>query len=390
MRVLLAFDKFKHALGASAACAAAAAAIREAFPGAHIDEAPLTDGGEGFCEILTHAVGGKLHQHRVHGPRFAPVEAHHGEVDLAKIPKAAQVLLEFHDHGRLAIIEMAQASGLDLLAPVERDPWQTSSFGTGELLARAADAGAHAALLGIGGSATNDLGLGALEAVGLEFRDANGALLKHITPAKFSEVARIAGEPWPHLPDLRIACDVRNTLLGPNGATAIFGPQKGLLPEDAARLERAVGAMAKKLCAHFDQPRTLMMEPGTGAAGGISFGLRVACAAKLAPGFALVAAWLRLDERVKEADLVITGEGRFDATSLSGKGPGAIAEMALKHHKKLVVLAGQVDESAAAALRARAPENRVQLHALSAPGENPALAHPATAERLKKKIKEVL
>jgi glycerate kinase len=284
---------------------------------------------------------------------------------------------------------MAQASGLDLLEPEQRDPWHTTSYGTGELIGRAAEAHARAILLGIGGSATNDLGLGALEAVGLEFRDTEGAPLHKITPAKFGELARFAGEPWPHLPDLRIACDVRNPLLGPNGATAIFAQQKGMPAGDFPRLEKTVGAMAKKLCAHFDQPKTLMMEPGTGAAGGLGFGLRVACAAKLVPGFALISAWLKLEDRIRCADLVLTGEGRFDASSLSGKAVGALAEMALKHHKKLVVFAGQVDDSAAASLRCRAPEGRIHLHALSGIGESEEVSHPATRARLIAKIKAV-
>ena len=389
MRVLLAFDKFKHALSAHAACHAAATAIREAFPNAHTDEAPLADGGEGFCEILTHAAQGKLHKHKISGPRLKQIEAHYGEVDLANVPKAARDLADLPDHGKLAIIELAQASGLQLLEPAERDPWHATTFGTGELIAHAANHHFRAILLGLGGAATNDLGLGALEAIGLEFRDANGQPLHKISPAKFVDVARIAGEPWPHIPDLRIACDVRNTLLGPNGATAMYGPQKGLIAEDYTKMEKALGAMAKKLCAHFDQPKTIMMEPGTGASGGTGFGLKVACAAKLVLGFDLISAWLQLDERVRTADLIITGEGRFDQGSLSGKAAGTLAELALKHNKKLVVIAGQVDEFAAAALRARAPAGKVALYALSTAGEEHEASHRATAQRLAAKIKEV-
>jgi len=390
VRVLLAFDKFKHALGATAACATAAAAVRALEASAQIDEAPLADGGEGFAEILTNALGGKLHFHRVLGPRFGALEAQWGEVDIEKIPAPALARLEISGHGRLAILEMAQASGLDKLASGERDPWHTSSFGTGELLGRAADSGARAVLLGIGGSATNDLGLGALEAVGLEFRDASGRPLSRLTPARFGEVVRLAGEPWPHLPDLRVACDVINPLLGPSGATAIYGPQKGLPPGEFPKLERAVGAMAKRMCAHFDQPRTRMMEQGAGAAGGMSFGLRVACAARLVPGFALVSDWLRLEERIQAANLVITGEGRFDQSSLSGKGPGAVAELAIREGKKLIVLAGTVDESAAAALCAQAAPGRVQVFALSSADEPREIAQAATGARLTAKLKEIL
>jgi glycerate kinase len=388
VRVLLAFDKFKHALGAPAACAAAAEVVRAAH--GHADEAPLSDGGEGFAEILTCAAGGKLHAHRVLGPRFAPVSAHYGEVDLAKIPAAARARLELPAEGRLVVLEMAQASGLHLLPSAERDPWQTSSFGTGQLFAHAANTGARAVLLGIGGSATNDLGLGALEAVGLEFRDASGAPLTHVTPARFADILRLAGEPWPHLPDLRIACDVTNPLLGPIGATATFAPQKGLPPEDFPKLERTVGNMAKKLCAHFDQPRTLMMDPGAGAAGGIAFGLRLACAARLIPGGALVADWLNLDARVRAADLVVTGEGRFDSTSFTGKGPGAVADLAICHGKKLVVLAGAVEEPTVVRILARAPTGQITVLALSSSNEPAAAAHAATAARIQQKLRAIL
>jgi glycerate 2-kinase len=154
-------------------------------------------------------------------------------------------------------------------------------------------------------------------------------------------------------------------------------------------MEKTLGAMAKKLCAHFDQPKTLMMEPGTGASGGLGFGLRVACVARLVRGFDLMSAWLRLEERVQAADLVLTGEGRFDSGSLSGKAAGALAELALKHHKKLVVFAGQVDELAAAELKGRAAAGKVALYALSAENEPEEEAHRATAARLGAKIKEV-
>jgi glycerate kinase len=389
VRVLLALDKFKHALGASAACAAAAETVRAS--GHQADEAPLSDGGEGFAEILTRAAGGQLRTQAVLGPRFAPVTAHYGEVELAKIPAPARARLDLPSHGRLAILEMAQASGLHLLAPADRDPWLTSSYGTGQLLAHAANAGMRAVLLGIGGSATNDLGLGALEAVGLEFRDTTGTPLTRVTPANFGDILRLAGEPWPHLPDLRLACDVTNPLLGPIGATAIYAPQKGLPPEDFPRLERVVGSMAKKLCAHFDQPRTLMMEPGAGAAGGTAFGLRVACAARLVPGGALVADWLGLEERIRAADLVVTGEGRFDLSSLSGKGPGVVVDLARRHGKNLLVLAGTIDLAAADKLLGTAkPANSVTLIELAAPGEHRDAAHAATAARLAEKLQQVL
>jgi len=331
-----------------------------------------------------------MNTHRVSGPRFAPVEAGYGVVEFARLPEAVRARLNLAGEGRLFILEMAQASGLGLLAPAERNPWHTSSRGVGELLAIAARSGASAILIGIGGSATNDIGAGALEALGIEFQDTSGESLGRITPAVFAQAARLGGVLSPRMPRLFMACDVRNPLLGPNGATAIFAPQKGLPQGDFARLERSVGVMAKKLCDYFEAPRTLMMEPGSGAAGGLGFGLRVACGAELVPGFELVSDWLGLEEQVRAANAVLTGEGYFDAASLSGKGPGAVAEMAIKHGKKLIVIAGRVDEHAAAAFQSRAPAGKVTFISLSKENEPPEKALPATAARLARAVRDTV
>ncbi len=348
MRVLLAFDKFKDSLTAPAACEAAARALRAAHPDWTLDLCPLADGGEGFCEILTHAASGVIETHTVTGPRGAPTAATLGFVTLRKIPATARALLGIENReskienpaARVAVIEMASASGLALLANALRDPWQTSTTGTGELMRLAAARGAAAILLGVGGSATHDLGLGALAALGLKFEDSHGAAIFPPIPAQWPRIVRVTGAMAP-LPPVRIACDVNNPLTGPRGAAATYGPQKGLRPADLARLDTESARLATLLCAHSGKSAALMDTPGSGAAGGISFGLMVAADAHLVPGTDLVSAWLDLETKLAAADLVITGEGRFDDSSLQGKGPGAIAARALALGKKVHVFAGR-------------------------------------------------
>ncbi len=384
MRVLLAFDKFKDSLTAPAACAVAADALRAAHPEWTIDSCPLADGGEGFAPILTAAAGGELVAAEVTGPRGRPVRAEFGLVQFDRIPAPARALLGISPgHGgdgappseegaaltgagivdsaaRVAVVEMAAASGLALLATEERDPWQATTLGTGELIRLAMERGAAAILLGIGGSATNDLGLGALAALGLEGVAADGRPVIPPVPARWRAIGQLRGRLPAGLPPIRIACDVTNPLLGPNGAAAIYGPQKGLRRGDLARLDHECARLALMLCAHCAQPDALMDAPGAGAAGGIGFGLVAAARARLLPGFELVSAWLDLEARLAAADLVITGEGRFDDSSLQGKGPGAVAARGLALGKPVHVFAGRAT--------ATQPPPGLQVHSITPDG----------------------
>jgi glycerate kinase len=340
MRVLVACDKFKDSLSAAEACNVIADALRRNDPAVIVDVCPITDGGDGFTDVLTRSAAGTVEQHAVRGPRGGAIEAPIGVIAAGNLPANVRTHLDVGTEERVAILAMADASGLALLPPAERDVWQTDTRGTGELLRRAADAGASAIVLGIGGSATNDLGLGALLSVGLELRDGQGSALS-AQPANWTKVARLAGV-IATLPPVFIACDVTNPLLGPNGAAAIYGPQKGLHRDEVAKLDHAAARMALLLCSHCGKPDTLMDEPGAGAAGGLGFGLRVAVNATLVPGFDFVARWLDLDARIAAADVVLTGEGRFDETSRSGKGPAGIVERALAAGKPVHVFAGAV------------------------------------------------
>lgn len=363
MRVLLAFDKFKDALTAEQACEFAAQELRTNHPDWTLDLCPMADGGEGFAKILTQAAGGETIRVAVTGPRGKKIEAAYGLVAAGKIPAAAAEFFgEPRPRGQIAVVELATASGLALLAPGERDPWHTSTLGTGEALRAAANAGADALLLGIGGSATHDLGLGALAALGFAFISENGRPVHPPVPARWSEIVNARGEISPPLPPVFIACDVTNPLLGPQGAAAAFGPQKGLRAEDRRRLESESARIALMLATYCRQPDSLMDVAGAGAAGGTAFGLMTALGAKLLPGAHFVSAWLDLETRLAAADVVITGEGRFDESSLRGKGPGAIAARALAFGVPVHVFAGAATLSA--------PRRGLQLHSIT-PADTP-------------------
>ncbi len=364
MRYLLALDTFKGALPAMEANRIAAATIRATQPGAECDLAPLTDGGEGFAAILAAALGGTVRVIEVPGPRFAPVPGRLALVPGARVPPPAWEILRLDAaarEGPLALVEMASASGYECLAPAQRDPWQTSTIGTGALLREAAHSGARAIVLGIGGSATNDCGAGALEALGVVYHDHARRPVARITPARFREVAGATADParLATFPPVRIACDVTNPLLGPRGATRVFGRQKGLREEDTERMEAAVQRMAHRLLQLFGREpggwEALLREPGTGAAGGIGFALRQALPdSRFVEGFALVAAMLDLPARIAAADCVVTGEGRLDESSLDGKGPVALLRLA-GPDKPALFLAGSISGPALKQLQQEFP-----------------------------------
>lgn len=380
MRTLVAADKFKDSLTAAQACEAIADGLRCARPEWSVDLCPLTDGGEGFARILTDAAAGEWVSCRVTGPRGRPVEAGFGLVESARLPAAVLRRLDWSGGGRLAVIEMAAASGLGLLRPDERDVWQTHSGGTGELIAAAVESGVAGIVLGVGGSATHDLGLGALGALGLELLDADGEAVSGATPAEWAHVARVGAERLRGLPPVWIACDVGNPLLGPTGAATVYAPQKGLRAEALPRLEAESARLAGLLCASRGVDVALTEMPGAGAAGGMAFGLMVAAGARLTPGFGLVSDWLRIAERLAVADLVITGEGRFDESSLQGKGPGSLVRSARAAGKPVHVFAGRVDASAIPG---------VHLHEISPRGEGLAKALARTGERLRASVAAV-
>jgi glycerate kinase len=360
MNYLIAFDKFKGAMAAHEAVALAGRTIGELDPSASVAPAPLTDGGEGFASILAGAIGGELREVEVSGPRFTPVKARFALIEAGKLPEAAlhRLQLPLGDAtGRIGIVEMASASGYECLSPDELDPWTTSTIGTGMLMLKAVEAGAQALVLGIGGSATNDCGAGALEALGVLYYDRMLQSVSEITPSTFKLVNTLGSTS--HLLDtfplVRIACDVTNPLLGQQGATRVFGPQKGLKEADIDRMERGMDKMGRRILGLFgkapEQWDNLMAEPGSGAAGGIGFALRHALPdSRFVEGFPLVADLLDLPSKVREADLIITGEGRLDQSSLGGKGPVGLLGLA-NPGSRILFLAGSTEDEAAEALK---------------------------------------
>jgi glycerate kinase len=383
MRVLLVFDKFKGSLSAPQACDIALRALRGRHRDWQLDSCPLTDGGEGFTDILTAAVKGQRMQVTATGPRGGLVSASIGLIAPHQIPSSVRPWLSLPDPAQesqrpLAVIEMSAASGLALLPPEQHDPWQATTYGTGQLIRAASELGAAGILLGVGGSATNDLGLGALSALGLEFRDANGGRIRPPAPIYWQRIAAIEGEVFPSIPGICIACDVTNPLLGPGGAASVYGPQKGLRPEDLPRMEAAMEGMSRLLTEHCRQSPTLAGTPGTGAAGGLPFGLIAGARARIAPGFELVSAWLNLSARIAAADLVLTGEGCFDVTSLSGKGPGRVATLACTLGKTVHVFAGRLADNVAC--------DGCELHAITPDGYSFAQAKSEAPELLARSL----
>ena len=383
MKILAAFDKFKDAMPADRACDAALSGALEALgEPLTLCHTPLTDGGEGFCPILTQAASGYMEHHKVSGPLGQEVDSPLGWVNLERIPESARRMLG-SKNGKLAIIEMASVAGLEQVPNSQRHPRHCTTRGIGELIRIAVAEEADAILLGIGGSATSDLGLGALEALGLEFCPSG-----QVTPAQWSAIDQIKGNIELTMPPIYIACDVDNPLLGTTGAAAVYGSQKGLKPDEIEAFDDASARVAKLLCEFFNQSKSTLRTAGSGAAGGIGFGLNVAIGAEYVSGFELVTAWLDLNNKIREADLVLTGEGKFDSSSLAGKGPYALLAAAYSSDTSAILLAGLAEEEAAQTARERFPGTAIYS---ITPKDTPlAQALKSAPDFLKQKVTEVL
>lgn len=323
MHILIAPDKFKGSLSAVQVCEAVQRGLQRVLSDAvqcHL--CPIADGGEGFTEALTTALGA----------------AWIDTVSTNALFKMLPVCYGLTSDGT-AIMEMSAASGLDKLKGQSLQPAIASTYGTGVMMRDAIERGASKIIIGIGGSATNDGGIGMAEALGYQFFDAMGG---EVTTAvkNFERVTGIRPmtAPWP---EVLVACDVDNPLLGERGATRVYGAQKGVTDFDffEARLERLAAMVQRDLGCDFRNV------PGAGAAGGLGFGLMTFCGAKLINGFDLVAEVLALEARITQCDLVITGEGRIDAQTLHGKGPAGVAALARRHGKPVVAIGGSVEDS---------------------------------------------
>jgi len=326
MKIVIAPDSYKESLSALDVATAIEQGFREIFPQAEYIKLPVADGGEGTVEAMVAATQGRIVEVTVTGPLGTQVEGFYG----------------LSGDEQSAFIEMAAASGLELVLPEQRNPLITTSWGTGELIRHALDAGVKHIIIGIGGSATNDGGAGMVQALGAKLLNGEGDALGQGGGA-LETLARIdISELDRRLHDCRIevACDVTNPLTGKEGATAIFGPQKGATPEMITRLDAALAHYAELIKRDLDLD--VLELAGGGAAGGMGAALFAFCGAELRQGIEIVTDALHLDRYVAEADLVITGEGRIDSQTVHGKVPVGVAKVAKRYNKPVIGIAGSL------------------------------------------------
>lgn len=336
MRVLVVIDSYKGSLSSMEAGMAAAEGVRRADPSADVVVRPLADGGEGTVDALVAGFGGSRRVVTVTGPRERPVDCAYG------------IVPQEEASSKTCIMEMAGAAGLTLLPVAERNPLYTTTCGVGEVIRDAIAQGCRRFVVGIGGSATNDGGVGMLQALGFGFHDHEGRPLPS-GGAALSSLERITTENVePDLKDceFRIACDVTNPLCGPSGASAIFGPQKGATPEMIDCLDAALSHYAD-VAISGERRNLARTMPGDGAAGGLGFAFRVFLGAELVRGVDLILAETKLENDVRTADVVVTGEGRLDAQTVMGKAPIGVAALARKYGKPVVAFSGCVSSDVA-------------------------------------------
>lgn len=330
MRILVAPDSFKGSLKSTEVASLIKKGLQRVDESWLIVERPLADGGEGTVEVLVQGTGGKIIEKEATGPRGEKVKAHIGVISNEEI----------------AVLEMAEVAGLTLLPSEERNPRFTTTYGVGELIKEAVNLGFRHIILGIGGSATNDGGMGALRALGVKFFDQEGRELK----GEGDDLLLLSSIDSQHLfkkpegVELIIACDVKNPLYGEEGAAYVYGPQKGANPEEVEMLDRGLRNYARLVKEHTGIEIDYL--PGAGAAGGIGAGLYAFWGAKFTSGIQLIMDILGVEEEIKKADLVISGEGKVDKQSLYGKVVSGVKEKCERWGKPLLLVGGKITEEA--------------------------------------------
>ncbi len=346
MRILIAPDKFKGALNAREVAENIAKGLCDALPDAKIDIVPMADGGEGTAEAICEARNGSWLKCKAHDPIGREIEARYAWID----------------RGKLAVMEMSEAAGMRRLSESERDPVRATTFGVGEMILDAASRGADQIVIGLGGSATNDGGFGMARSLGFQFfagiKELDGVvtdlqeLTRVVSPSSGAsrpplpegedrgEGKMLHGFPSSQ-PEIIAAVDVQNPLLGKNGATRVFGPQKGATEDELNLLEQALTKLADVVAREFGFD--YRDKPGAGAAGGLGFGLMSFCGATIRPGFVVVAEAVELEAKMEDVDLVITGEGSLDRQTLEGKTPAGVARLARRLGKKVFAIGGRYD-----------------------------------------------
>ncbi len=325
MKILIAPDSFKGSATSLRAAEAIGKGVRQIFPDAELVQIPVADGGEGTVEALTDSLKGRVVKKKIQGPLGDPVEAEYGILP-----------------GDIAVIEMASASGLTLIPEDKRNPFLTSTFGTGQLILDAMDKGCREIVLGIGGSATNDGGTGMAKALGFRFLDAQGkelpeggGALVDIADINDSNMDKRILET-----KILVACDVTNPLIGPEGASFIYGAQKGASQAEIKHLDKALGRLAEIVNSKYCRANENI--PGAGAAGGLGYGLMEFCGGKLKSGIEIILDLIKFDSYLDGVDLVISGEGRIDGQSVYGKVPVGIAGRAKKKNIPVLVVVGDI------------------------------------------------
>ncbi len=326
MKIVLAPDSFKGSLSAPQICKAMTDGIATVLPAASVVQIPLADGGEGTVEAVISATAGEM----VECPARDP------------LGRATQAFFGLTGDRSVAIIEMAAASGLPLLREDERNPLITSTYGTGQLIRAALDLGVQKIILGIGGSATNDGGTGMAKALGVRFLDGEGRELAEGGGDlnRLARIDRTGLDPRIGSTEILVACDVTNPLTGPQGASTVYGPQKGATPEMVAQLDRGLGRLADRVREELGQDIEPL--PGSGAAGGLGGGLVAFLNARLTSGIELIMEVTRLKEQLQDAQLVLTGEGRIDFQSAFGKTISGVGKLAEATNVPVFAIAGSL------------------------------------------------
>jgi glycerate kinase len=346
MRILIAPDKFKGTLSAREVGENIAAGLRDIVVDAKIDIVPMADGGEGTAEVISQALGGSWLNCKAHDPLGREIEARYAWIA----------------NKNLAVMEMSEAAGMRRLRPNEFDVDLASTYGVGEMILDAARQGVQQIIIGLGGSATNDGGFGMARALGFQFfadeKELSGLVTELVKLTRIESPRKVVGAlvssaqlkdrrlaqaPLQQsLPKIVAAVDVGNPLLGENGATRVFGPQKGVTPDQIEKFERSLTRLADVVAEQFGFDHR--DQPGAGAAGGLGFGLMSFCGAKIRPGFDVVAESVGLESKMKDVDIVVTGEGSLDRQTVEGKTPAGVARLARKLSKRVFAMVGRATE----------------------------------------------
>lgn len=326
MKIVVAPDSFKENMTASEVAGFIEAGIRKANPGISVKKIPVADGGEGTVEALVTATGGKIVENQVSGPL------------MEKVPSFFGILGD----GETAVVEMAAAAGLNLVPPDKRNPLDTTTYGVGELILAAIEHGCRKIILGIGGSATNDGGMGMAQALGVKFRDSAGNLLgqggRYLGEVAAIDISGLDGRITSV--EIDVACDIKNTMCGEKGASYVYGPQKGATPEMVEFLDSGMKNFASVIKSTLG--KDIKDIPGSGAAGGLGGGSIAFADAVLKPGIDIVMQACRFEEEIKNSDLLITGEGKTDRQTAFGKVPVGLAAVAEKYNVPVICLSGSL------------------------------------------------